>query len=108
VKSKANANAKKKIEKKHDELRVEKGMLRYLYIILDCSQAMSKHDLKPNRLVVSQRIIEIFIKEYFDQNPLSQLGIIIGHNKKAFKLTDLGGNPLQQIEKLHSIGDLEK
>lgn len=87
------------------ELRVEKGMIRYIYIILDCSQSMNKRDLKPNRMVVAQQMIEKFIQEFFDQNPLSQLGLIIAHHKIAQKITELGGNPLQQIEKLHNITD---
>eukprot|EP01084_Bolivina_argentea_P010172 18948_1 len=96
---------KQRLESTMTELRVEKGMIRYIYIILDCSQSMNKRDLKPNRMVVAQQMIEKFITEFFDQNPLSQLGLIIGHHKIAQKITDLGGNPLQQIEKLHNISD---
>eukprot|EP01084_Bolivina_argentea_P208360 355285_1 len=87
------------------ELRVEKGMIRYVYIILDCSHSMNKRDLKPNRMVVAQQMCETFIHEFFDQNPLSQLGLIIAHHKIAQKITDLGGNPSQQIETLHNITD---
>ncbi|ETO14501.1 hypothetical protein RFI_22861 [Reticulomyxa filosa] len=90
--------------KNQSEMQVQKGMLRYLYIILDCSQRMvQSKDLKPNRLVLSLKMMESFIREYFDQNPLSHLGIIVAHNKKAVKLTNLGGNPLQQISKIHSL-----
>ena len=71
------------------ELRVEKGMIRYIFIILDCSSSMNRRDLKPNRMVVAQQMIDKFIREFFDQNPLSQLGLIIGHHKIAQKITDL-------------------
>jgi len=94
---------KERVSSTLTELRIEKGMIRYVYIILDCSQSMNKRDLKPNRMVVAQQMIEKFIKEFFDQNPLSQLGLIIAHHKIAQKITDLGGNPLQQIERLHNI-----
>ena len=96
---------KQRLESSMTELRVEKGMIRYIYVILDCSQSMNKRDLKPNRMVVAQQMIEKFIREFFDQNPLSQLGLIIAHHKIAQKITELGGNPLQQIEKLHNITD---
>lgn len=38
---------------------------------------------------------QLFIKEYFDQNPISQLGIIVTRNKVAIKLTELSGTPLR-------------
>lgn len=44
------------------ELRVEKGMIRYIFIILDCSASMNNRDLKPNRMVVAQQMIEKFIR----------------------------------------------
>jgi transcription initiation factor TFIIH subunit 2 len=34
----------------------------------------------------------LFIKEYFDQNPLSQLGLIITKDGVAEKLSDFTGN----------------
>ena len=38
------------------------------------------------------QLLEHFIEEYFDQNPISQLGIITTKNKRAEKVTELGGN----------------
>jgi len=70
---------------------VEKGMIRYLYIIIDFSNAMNAPDLKPTRIVATRNLVESFIKQYFDQNPLSQLGIIVSHRKLAQKVTDLSG-----------------
>lgn len=37
------------------------------------------------------QLLEYFIEEYFDQNPISQLGIIVTKNKRAEKVTELGG-----------------
>eukprot|EP00823_Brevimastigomonas_motovehiculus_P004966 TRINITY_DN3414_c0_g1_i1.p1 TRINITY_DN3414_c0_g1~~TRINITY_DN3414_c0_g1_i1.p1 ORF type:complete len:393 (-),score=52.69 TRINITY_DN3414_c0_g1_i1:344-1522(-) len=81
---------------------VEKGVIRYLYLILDLSNAMEESDLKPNRRLLSINYIEQFILEYFDQNPISQLGLIVAHDGKAEKLTSLSGNPKQQSEILKS------
>lgn len=33
------------------------GMMRHLFIILDCSEAMSMPDLKPTRLLCSIKVI---------------------------------------------------
>uniref|UniRef100_A0AAY4CLW9 C2H2-type domain-containing protein n=1 Tax=Denticeps clupeoides TaxID=299321 RepID=A0AAY4CLW9_9TELE len=54
---------------------------------------MEDQDLKPNRLTATLKLMEYFVEEYFDQNPISQIGIITTKNKRAEKLTDLAGNP---------------
>ena len=35
--------------------------------------------------------MESFVEELFDENPISQLGIIVTSNKRAEKVTELGG-----------------
>lgn len=40
---------------------------------------------------ISFQLLEFFVEEYFDQNPISQLGIIITKNKRAEKVSELGG-----------------
>ncbi|XP_012251418.1 general transcription factor IIH subunit 2 [Athalia rosae] len=79
------------------------GMMRHLYIILDCSEAMSNQDLKPTRLLCSIKLLEDFIDEFFDQNPISQLGLIVTRNKRAEKLSELGGNPKKHIKELKGL-----
>lgn len=39
--------------------------------------------------------IEVFLKDFFDQNPISQVGAIISHNKRADKVTELSGGCAQ-------------
>lgn len=68
------------------------GMMRHLYLILDCSEAMSIPDLKPTRFLNTLKMLQLFIEEFFDQNPISQVGIILLKNKRAEKITDLAGN----------------
>ena len=41
------------------------------------------------------QLLERFVEEYFDQNPISQLGIMLTRNKRAEKVTELGGNGLK-------------
>jgi transcription initiation factor TFIIH subunit 2 len=50
-------------------------------------------------------LLEKFIYSFFDQNPISQLGIIVSYNKKAEKLCDLVGNPRKIIDKLKSLNE---
>ena len=37
------------------------------------------------------QLCEQFTDSYFDQNPISQLGIITSYNKRADKVAELGG-----------------
>ncbi|KAJ8917753.1 hypothetical protein NQ315_005204 [Exocentrus adspersus] len=79
------------------------GMMRHLYLILDCSDSMSSQDLKPTRLLCTLKLLEIFIEEFFDQNPISQIGIIIMHNKRAEKISDLAGNGRKHIKYVNTL-----
>ncbi|GAB5370688.1 hypothetical protein AAMO2058_001514800 [Amorphochlora amoebiformis] len=78
-------------------------MVRYLNLVIDFSEAMNERDLKPTRKLAASRIACNFIKEFFNQNPISQMGIIVGYDKYAKKVTDLSGNPNQQIKKLNQV-----
>ena len=84
---------------------IRRGLIRYLYLIIDCSRSMSKKDdaLKPTAFDCCKRIGEEFINQYFDQNPISQLGLIITRNSQAKRVTELTGNPKAHIQRLKYI-----
>jgi hypothetical protein len=44
------------------------------------------------------QLLEGFIDEFFDQNPISQMGLIITKNKRAEKISELAGNPRKHIK----------
>ncbi|XP_060528056.1 general transcription factor IIH subunit 2 [Cylas formicarius] len=81
------------------------GMMRHLFLLLDCSESMSSQDLKPTRMLCTLKILEGFIEEFFDQNPISQVGIILMHNKRAEKVSDLAGNFRKHIKYLQSMSN---
>lgn len=89
---------RKRVIETHGQVRL--GMMRHLYVVIDCSRTMEDQDLKPNRLTCTLKLMEGFVDEYFDQNPISQVGIITTKNKRAEKLTDLAGNPKKHISAL--------
>ena len=60
-----------------------KGMIRFTYVVVDLSRAANEEDFRPNRLSVVGQCATSFIREYFNQNPLSQLGIIVARNGVA-------------------------
>jgi len=83
------------------QLQIQRGLLRYFYIIVDYSDSLMQRDFKPNRKAVVIKLLESFITEFFDQNPLCQLGLVCCKNKKARRLSALGGNPQEQIDTLY-------
>lgn len=89
---------KRLLEKKNLKL----GMMRHLYLIIDMSDSMQEPDLKPTRQLCTLKLLESFVSEYFDQNPISQLGIIITKGKRAEKISELAGNPKQHITTLQN------
>ncbi|ERE82183.1 general transcription factor IIH subunit 2-like protein [Cricetulus griseus] len=78
---------RKRVFEHHGQVRL--GMMRHLYVVVDGSRTMEDQDLKPNRLTCTLKLLEYFVEEYFDQNPISQIGIIVTKSKRAEKLTEL-------------------
>lgn len=91
-------------DRKHRRLEivrsVRKGLIRYLYVILDLSRGMSAKDWKPHRCAVAIETLQDFVKEYLDQNPISQIGILGMKGHESVKLSDLSGNPKVHLEQL--------
>lgn len=73
-------------------LNVKLGIMRHLCVVIDMSDAMNDKDLRPNRQLATLKLLEKFVEEFFDQNPISQLGLYIMKNKRCELITELGGN----------------
>ncbi|XP_015042798.1 general transcription factor IIH subunit 2 [Drosophila pseudoobscura] len=82
------------------------GMMRHLFIILDCSESMSVPDLKPTRLRCTIKLLDQFIEEFFDQNPISQMGIIALKAKRAEKITELTGTSRVHLKALEGLANV--
>lgn len=99
----------KELEKLHKaKLRrmtpsIRRGLIRYLLITLDCSKAAEDIDYRPSRIQVCKDVSCSFITSYFDQNPISQLGVAISRDRIVEQVTELSGNPTNHISKLKNI-----
>lgn len=51
------------------------------------------------------QLLEKFIDEFFDQNPISQLGVIVMKGKRAEKLSEMAGSSRKHIK---TIGQMNK
>ncbi|XP_043473028.1 general transcription factor IIH subunit 2 [Leptopilina heterotoma] len=94
------AKRKRQLDKKGDS---RLGMMRHLYVVLDCSEKMTNEDLHPTRMICTLKLMESFIEEFFYQNPISQIGIIVTKNKRAEKISDLTGNPKKHLKELRAL-----
>lgn len=65
-----------------------------LQILLDMSRAASMTDMRPNRGAMMVHILQAFVREFFDQNPLSHLSVMLMRNGRAERLTELSGSPV--------------
>jgi transcription initiation factor TFIIH subunit 2 len=86
---------------------IRRGLIRYLVVAVDASIAGAEKDMRPCRLEMMKGALHKFIREYFDQNPISQLSIIKTCDGRAELVTELSGNPKNHEAKLKSIGDLK-
>lgn len=68
---------------------------------------MLEKDLRPTRYLLTLRYASEFVLEYFEQNPISQLGIIGMRDGIAIRISDMSGNPTDHVEKLKLMKEEE-
>jgi len=67
------------------------------------SLAMNEKDLRPTRYLLTLLYIEAFIREFFEQNPISQLGIVGMRDGIAVRISDMSGNPNEHLAAIQNI-----
>ncbi|XP_031484665.1 general transcription factor IIH subunit 2 isoform X1 [Nymphaea colorata] len=82
--------------------RIQRGLIRYLFVVVDLSGAAGHTDFWPSRMAVVANGVEAFIREFFDQNPLSHIGMVTIKDGIAHCLTDLGSSPDSHIKALRA------
>eukprot|EP00904_Undaria_pinnatifida_P003730 jgi/Undpi1/13358/HiC_scaffold_8.g03017.m1 len=105
IKSREDVQRRSRVRRRVGGESIKRGMIRYLYLAIDLSKTMSEGDMRPSRLAVTLRIVQNFVTNYFDQNPLSQLGILVTRDGRAEKITELSGNPKAHVEALNKDSD---
>jgi transcription factor Ssl1 len=84
-----------------------------MVIALDCSASALENDYRPSRLEATSSAVQKFIVDYYDQNPISQLAIILSRDRTAEKCSDLSGNArshvdhLRRVHHAHDLASLE-
>ncbi|KAJ9141863.1 General transcription and DNA repair factor IIH [Pleurostoma richardsiae] len=85
-----------------DTTPLQRGIIRHLMLVIDMSFAMAEKDMLPTRYHLAMRYAVEFVREYFEQNPISQLGIVGMRDGVAVRISDMSGNPTEHIETLRS------
>ncbi|KFY81465.1 hypothetical protein V500_11410 [Pseudogymnoascus sp. VKM F-4518 (FW-2643)] len=86
-----------------DTTPLQRGIIRHLILILDLSFAMTEKDLRPTRYLLTLRNATTFVTEFFEQNPISQLGILGMRDGLAKPISPLSGTPTVHLEALGKL-----
>jgi len=85
--------------------RIRRGLIRYVVLALDLSDASNTTDMKPSRLRVALSAAIHFVRDFYDNNPLSQLSILAVADGRASRVSEPGQSPEAQVAKLRAILD---
>ncbi|KAF8893825.1 Ssl1-like-domain-containing protein [Infundibulicybe gibba] len=84
---------------------IRRTIIRHLVLLLDLSASMTDRDMRPTRFDLTLQYARDFIKEWFDQNPLGQIGVVGMRAGVGERIGEMSGNP-QEV--LKAIADRHK
>ncbi|KAK4580354.1 hypothetical protein LTR86_000557 [Recurvomyces mirabilis] len=90
-----------------DTTPLQRGIIRHTLLVLDLSTAMNEKDLRPTRHLLTINYTIMFVREFFEQNPISQLGILGMREGLAIRVSDMSGNPNDHISALKLLRGTE-
>lgn len=82
---------------------MQRGIIRHLILVLDLSHSMSEKDLRPTRYLLTLKYAQDFVREFFEQNPISQLGILGLRDGLAVRVSDMSGNPAEHTSAIQEL-----
>jgi transcription initiation factor TFIIH subunit 2 len=90
-----------------DTTPLQRGIIRHTLLVLDLSIAMNEKDLRPTRYLLTITNAVNFIREYFEQNPISQLGVLGMRDGIATRVSDMSGNPNDHITAVRNLRSID-
>lgn len=82
---------------------VRRGIIRFTVLVVDSSAALAETDLKPSRAEAVCAACGEYVREYFDQNPISQLAVVTTRDGVAARLSGLSSNPDLHIDAIQEV-----
>eukprot|EP00939_MAST-03C_sp_MAST-3C-sp1_P001735 g1735.t1 len=96
-------HGRRRRKRRHEEGGIQRGMLRNVILVIDLTSSMRERDIKPSRYVVAINVMEHFVREYLDRNPLCNIGIVYARDSVAKTLSELSGVVNAHVDKIKSI-----
>ncbi|CAK9780142.1 TFIIH basal transcription factor complex, subunit SSL1 [Cutaneotrichosporon oleaginosum] len=89
------------------EAPLRRSLVRHMFIVVDLSESMRDKDFRPDRFQLTLQYLRSFVVEWFDQNPLGQVGVILLRDRLAETVVPMGGNPQDIVAALADKRKLE-
>ncbi|OCH86130.1 TFIIH basal transcription factor complex subunit SSL1 [Obba rivulosa] len=86
---------------------IRRTIIRHLILVLDLSSAMMDRDMRPTRFDLMLQYAREFIVEWFDQNPLGQIGIVGMRSGLGERIGEMTGNPQEVLKAISERHKLE-
>ena len=95
-------------ERKRKRLRkdtkpFQRGIIRHVVLVLDLSEAMMEKDMRPNRYITMINYTQDYIREFFEQNPISQMSVLGMHDGVCIRVSELSGNPAEHVAAIQGL-----
>lgn len=95
-------------ERKRKRLRkdtkpFQRGIIRHVALVLDISEAMLEKDMRPNRYITMIKYTQEYVREFFEQNPISQMSVLAMHDGLCVPVSELSGNPADHISAIQGV-----
>ncbi|KAI6185739.1 GPN-loop GTPase 3 [Aphelenchoides besseyi] len=100
------ANTSSTIVSENGKLRMKKmGVMRFVYVIIDYSVAMLDQSLFPNLITVSMGRVKNFVQNFFQFNPIAQIGLILCNDRKPNRDSRVLNDALDSLDYAACTGD---
>ncbi|PAV67980.1 hypothetical protein WR25_23348 [Diploscapter pachys] len=86
--------------------KIRLGIMRYVYIVIDCSRFVLHKAMPPSRFFIVMKTLQQFLDTFFEQNPIAQVGVILCRDKKAERYVSLTGNVRSIKESLSNVPEV--
>ncbi|THU95631.1 TFIIH basal transcription factor complex, subunit SSL1 [Dendrothele bispora CBS 962.96] len=86
---------------------IRRTIIRHLVLIIDLSSSMMDRDMRPTRFGLTLQYAREFILEWFDQNPLGQMGVVGMRAGVGERVAEMSGNPQDVLKALSDRHKLE-
>ncbi|KAG6832625.1 hypothetical protein H0H92_014461 [Tricholoma furcatifolium] len=86
---------------------IRRTIIRHVVLLLDLSAAMMDRDMRPTRFDLMLQYSREFIAEWFDQNPLGQIGIVGMRAGIGERIGEMSGNPQEVLKHIADRHKLE-